>query len=75
MVPYLDSVLVPTGDRTAYYWHRRDRRGFAAALGESIGLHARLWLRWGRLGREYRRAAPALVSARTWLQHFGERPS
>ena len=53
VVPHHDSVLVPTGDRTAYYWHRRDRRGFAAAFGESIALHARLWLAWGRLGREY----------------------
>ncbi|HEV7623534.1 MAG TPA: glycosyltransferase [Amnibacterium sp.] len=70
VVPHHDSVLVPTGDGTAYYWHRRDRRGFAAALGDSVGLHLRLAVTWRRLARRYRRAAPALVSPRTWTQHF-----
>lgn len=72
VVPHHDSVLVPTGDRAAYYWHRRDRRRFATALGVSIRIHVRLWLRWGRLARDYRRAAPSLVSAAAWLPHFGE---
>ncbi|MGN6744195.1 MAG: hypothetical protein ACTHJL_13000, partial [Amnibacterium sp.] len=36
VVPHHDSVLVPTGDGAAYSWHRRDRRGFAAALAEAL---------------------------------------
>jgi galactofuranosylgalactofuranosylrhamnosyl-N-acetylglucosaminyl-diphospho-decaprenol beta-1,5/1,6-galactofuranosyltransferase len=74
VVPHHDSVLVPTGDGTAYYWHRRDRRGFIAALGDSVALHLRLAVGWRRLGRRYRRAAPALVSPRTWMRHFTAAP-
>lgn len=70
VVPHHDSVLVPTGDGAAYYWHRRDRRGFAAALAESVRLHVRLGLSWRRLAREYRAAAPGLVSDATWTAHF-----
>ncbi len=72
VVPRYDSVLLPTGDGSAYYWHRRDRRGFAAALGESAVLHARLAMAWSGLARRYRRAVPALVSPEAWTRHFGD---
>ncbi|MDH2445221.1 glycosyltransferase [Amnibacterium sp. CER49] len=70
VVPAHDNVLVPTGDGAAYYWHRRDRRGFAAALAESVLLHAGLALRWRALERRYRLAAPGLAAPEAWAGVF-----
>ncbi|MFT4306921.1 MAG: glycosyltransferase [Microbacterium sp.] len=66
----LDSALVETPDGRALVWYRRDRGESVRALRRSIRLHLRLWLRWPRLARAFRRAAPRLASAEAWAEVF-----
>ncbi len=66
----LDSALVDTADGRAVVRYRRDRRETTRALWRSIRLHLRLWVRWPRLARTWREAAPALASVESWAEVF-----
>lgn len=70
-IPRYDSVLVPTADRTAVFWYRRDRRQFARLLGRSLALHWRIRRDWKKLSARYRDQMPHEVAPQAWAETFG----
>ncbi|ACQ79479.1 glycosyl transferase family protein [Beutenbergia cavernae DSM 12333] len=70
-VPRYDSALVPTADRTARYWYRRDRAKFRRQLLDSVRLHRRVRRDWDGLSETYRSALARITSPEAWAATFG----
>jgi len=66
----VDSATVASATGTGAFVARRDRRTSLTLLRDAVLLRVRLCLRWRRLAREYRAAAPALSSPTAWNAQF-----
>jgi galactofuranosylgalactofuranosylrhamnosyl-N-acetylglucosaminyl-diphospho-decaprenol beta-1,5/1,6-galactofuranosyltransferase len=67
----VDSATVASATGTGAFVARRDRRTSMTLLRDAVLLRVQLWLRWPRLAREYRAAAPGLSSPAAWRAQFG----
>ncbi|MFB7893131.1 glycosyltransferase [Microbacterium sp. NPDC056044] len=71
----VDSATVASATGSGAFVARRDRRTAVTLLRDGVLLRVRLWVRWPRLAREYRQAAPELSSPSAWNAQFaGEVP-
>ncbi|MGK3953398.1 glycosyltransferase [Microbacterium sp. I2] len=66
----VDSATVESATGKGAFIARRDRRRFTRLLWDTLSLRARLWVRWPRLARAYRAAAPGLASPAAWRRLF-----
>ncbi|GLZ07418.1 glycosyl transferase [Actinomadura sp. NBRC 104412] len=67
-----DSALVSSADGTKTSWYRRDPKAFRELMRRNSALHARLYMEWNRLARDYRRALPEITAPERWAKTFAE---
>lgn len=66
----VDSATVASATGIGAFVARRDRAVSARLLCDAVALRAQLWVRWPRLARSYRAAAPQLASPDAWRDLF-----